>query len=186
MISQNNPDNSRGLEGLLKERTEPLDIYAMEGMYAGKAGLMSKTPGIPDACRGMAALHYDEGWIEPIPGVFRTPYFDVSKGCREAYLVLDCSRRLTVVSGFGGAGPEKPITEAESRFGGKVRTFIGSVDLEKKKKPVAEEYAGSFLSHGVQEILLNHRTSREGMTNLRVALGLAEVKDFYVGCVHSE
>jgi 7,8-dihydropterin-6-yl-methyl-4-(beta-D-ribofuranosyl)aminobenzene 5'-phosphate synthase len=186
VISQDNPDNSRGLDGLLKERTEPVDIYALPGMYAGKGGLFSGSVGIPDACRGMASLHFDEGWIEPIPGVFRSPYFDVSGGYREANIVLDEAKRLTVISGFGAAGPEVPITEAESHFGGKVRTFIGSVNLTKKKKAVAEGYAASFQSHGVQELRLNHSTSREGMTNLRVVLGLAEVKDFYVGCEYSE
>jgi metal-dependent hydrolase (beta-lactamase superfamily II) len=186
VISQDNPDNSRGLEGLLKERTKPVDVYAMPGMYSGKGGFLSKSAGIPEACREKAALHYDEGWIEPIPGVFRTPYLSLSSGYKEAYLVLDESKRLTVISGFGAEGPETPMIEAESRFGGRVRSFIGSVNLTKKKKPVAESYAASFQSHGVQEIRLNHSTSRDGMTNLRVVLGLAEVKDFYVGCTYSE
>ncbi len=184
VVSQSHPDNSRGLDGLLKERTKPVDVYAMDGMYPVKSGFMSK--GIPESDSANAVLHFDEGWIEPVPKVFRTPYFDTGKGYREAYLVIDSPRGLAILSGRGVGGPENAMSQIESRFGKKILAFVGSVDLEKKKKPVADEYAASFAAHSVEDLYLNHRTGRDGITNVRVNLGLAAVKEFYVGFTYTD
>ena len=54
----------------------------------------------------------------------------------------------------------------------------------KAKKPVAEAYARSFQAHDVDDILLNHAVGRNGITNVRVVLGLSAVKDFYAGYVY--
>ena len=62
--------------------------------------------------------------------------------------------------------------------------FIGAVLLEKKKKPVAEAYATDFSSRNCNIIRLNHCVGRDGMTNLRVHLGLHGVEEFYVGTVY--
>ncbi|MBR4226817.1 MAG: MBL fold metallo-hydrolase [Candidatus Methanomethylophilaceae archaeon] len=185
VVSQAHPDNSRGLDGLLKERTKPVEVYAMEGMYAARSGLLSR-PGISEASSANASLRFDEGWVEPVPNVFRTPYLDAGNGYREAYLVIDAPRGLAVLSGRGVGGPENALMEAESRFGKKVMAFLGSVDLEKRKRPVADGYAASFVAHSVSDLRLNHRTGRDGMTNLRVNLGLAAVKDFYAGFSYTD
>jgi len=184
VVSQNHPDNCRGLDGLLKERTKPVDVYAMEGMYEKKSGLFSKKG--ESESDGDAVMHFDEGWIEPVPGVFRTPYFDSGNGYREAYLVIDAPRGLAILSGRGVGGPENVLSQAESRFGKKVKAFIGSVDLEKKKKPVADGYSASFSAHSVEDVYLNHRTGRDGITNVRVNLGLAGVKEFYAGFAYTD
>ena len=181
VISQDNPDNARGLDGLLKLRESPLDVYAMPGMYEGRPGLLSKSAGVSEESRRMAVFHAEDGWAEIVPGVLRTPYYEFGKGYREAFLVVDTPRGLAVVSGFGAEGPERVLSEVEAHLGRKARAFIGSVFLEKKKKKEAEAYAGSFAAHGVEDICLNHSTGRNGMTNVRVCLGLKAVKDFYVG-----
>ncbi len=186
VISQTHPDNSRGLEGLLKERTKPVEVYAMEGMYAGKSGLFSKSAGISDEERDKVVLHTEEGWVEPIPKVFRTPYYDTGNGYREAYLVIEAPRGLVILSGRGVGGPENVMVEAEDRFGKSITGFLGSVDLEKRKKDVASGYADSFAAHSVSDIYLNHRTGRDGITNVRVNLGLAAVKEFYAGFTYTD
>ena len=133
VVSQPHPDNYRGLDGLLKERTKPVDVYAMQGMYPEKSGLLSKSSGISESDRANAILHYDDGWIEPIPRVFRTPYFDSGNGYKEAYVVIDAPRGLAILSGRGVGGPENVLTEAESHFSKRTMAFLGSLDLEKSK-----------------------------------------------------
>ncbi len=185
VVSQAHPDNSRGLDGLLKERESPVDVYAMEGMYAGKGGLLSRFKGDSGAGE-KATMHFEDGWVEPAPGVFRTPYFDTGGGYREAYLVIDAPRGLAILSGRGVGGPERAMAEAEARFRKRTMAFLGSVDLEKSKKPVADAYAASFASHSVDDVCLNHRTGRNGITNVRTSLGLAGVKEFYAGFSYTD
>ena len=48
-------------------------------------------------------------------------------------------------------------------------------------KQEAARYATDLESMGVTDIYLNHCTSPEGMTQLRLKLGLKGVKEFYVG-----
>ena len=133
-----------------------------------------------------AILHYDDGWIEPIPRVFRTPYFDSGNGYKEAYVVIDAPRGLAILSGRGVGGPENVLTEAESHFSKRTMAFLGSLDLEKSKKPVADAYAASLAAHSVDDVYLNHRTGRNGITNVRVNLGLAGVKEFYAGFSYTD
>ncbi len=186
VVSQPHPDNYRGLDGLLKERTKPVDVYAMQGMYPEKSGLLSKSSGISESDRANAILHYDDGWIDPIPRVFRTPYFDSGNGYKEAYVVIDAPRGLAILSGRGVGGPENVLTEAESHFSKRTMAFLGSLDLEKSKKPVADAYAASLAAHSVDDVYLNHRTGRNGITNVRVNLGLAGVKEFYAGFSYTD
>jgi TatD-related deoxyribonuclease len=184
VISQDNPDNSRGLDGVLKERKSPLPVHAPPGAYSGGGGMLSRSAGISEQARPMAELSHEEGWLEIFPGIHRTPFLESGKGYREAFLVLETPKGQVVLSGFGSGGPEAVLLETESRFKRKVHAFVGSIALEKAKKPVAEAYARSFQAHNVDDILLNHAVGRNGMTNVRVVLGLSAVKDFYAGYVY--
>ena len=56
--------------------------------------------------------------------------------------------------------------------------------LEKKKKPVAEQYADEFSNRNIGIVRLNHCVGRDGITNLRTRLGLHGVDEFYVGTVY--
>lgn len=61
----------------------------------------------------------------------------------------------------------------------KIKAFLGPVLLEKKKKPVAAAYAQSLSQ--IPDLYINHCVGKDGMVNLRVNLGMDNVKDFYVG-----
>lgn len=179
VVSQAHPDNSRALDGLLSARTVPLDVYCREGIYSGKPGMFSRSIGISEENASKVTFHDVDGWVEVCPGVTVTPPQHIGDYA-ESFLVVE-GKVLTVISGRGVAGPQCVLEQVRERYGRDVRMFIGSVLLEKKKKPVAEEYARSFESMGVTELYLNHCTAQQGMTNLRVHLGLKGVKDFYVG-----
>lgn len=180
VVSQAHPDNSRALDGLLGARTEPVDVYCLEGMYGSASGLLSRTVGLSEGNRPKAVFHPLGAWTDVVPGVAVTPVSYTEDGYGEAFLVVE-GRTLTVVSGRGVGGPENVLKQVSSRYGRQVRTFVGSVYLEKAKKPVAELYAKVFADMGCTGLYLNHCTSRSGMTNLRVCLGLKGVDDFYVG-----
>lgn len=182
VISQAHPDNARGLNGLLKVRTKPVDVYVPAGTFNGKPGLFSGSFGLSEEVRDMARMHELPGtqWTEIAPGVTLTPMFADPKGYRESFLVVE-GEAMAIISGRGMSGPEDILTEVENHFGRKPRAFLGSVYLEKRKKNVAEAFAASFTAHNMSELYLNHCTSKDGMTNLRVALGLNGVNDFYVG-----
>lgn len=179
VISQDHPDNCRALDGFLSERKSPVDVYAPSGTYDGKKGIFSGSVGVSDENRGKMNLITDDGWIEVVPGVTITPYTDTN-GYRERFLVVK-GRRSNVVSGRGVGGPANVLQMHFDRYGRYPEAFIGAVLLEKKKKPVAEQYATEFSSCGVTILKLNHCTGRDGMTNLRTHLGLHGVDEFYVG-----
>lgn len=179
-ISQNHPDNRNGLDDLLCARTKPVDVYIPPGMYSGEGGFLSKKPKLSENAMANAVLHDITDWVELIPGVHLSPMIDYVDGYREAFLAVE-GKKLTVVSGRGHGGPGIPVSEVSAHFNKGVATFIGSVHLEKKKKIVAEAYAKTFVDSGITDIHLNHATGIDGMTNLRVHLGLHGVKDFYVG-----
>ena len=183
-VSQGVPDNGRALDGLLRARTRPVDVYAPDGMYDGKQGFMSGRIGLSEEARTMATIYPIEGWTELAPKVWLTPRLVASDGYMEAFLVVE-GRQLTVVSGRGYDGPALPLAAAEQRFSRKPRAFVGSVRLEGRRKSegrlIAADYASQFDQFGCLDLHLNHCTGREGMTWLRTKFGLKGVNDFYAG-----
>lgn len=180
VVSQRMAENSRALDGLLNQRSDPIDVYAPEGLYSGKRGILSRSVGLSDDNRGKAHLHDIGEWTEIIPKVWLSPQLESDDGYRESFLVIE-GRRLAVVSGRGHSGPELPLGAVRERFGRDAHTFIGAVLLEKRKKPIAEAYAADFEAYGCIDLHLNHCTGRDGMTNLRTHFGLEGVDEFYVG-----
>lgn len=183
VVSQGHPDNCRALDGLLDQRTGTLDVYCVQGLYAGKAGMLSRSVGISEENASKAVFHDLGTWMEVVPGLSVTPIIHSDAGYGEVYAVVESSQ-LTVVSGRCMSGPAKVLHEVSSHYGRTVRGFVGSIFLEKAKKPVAAAYAKELNDHGCTELYLNHCTGRDGMTNLRVNLGLKGVNDFYVGYVY--
>lgn len=184
VISQKHSDNYGGLDGFLLARTKPVDVYIPPGLYSTeKGGFLSKKPKLRENSRANAVMHDITDWVELIPGVHLSPMVEYDDGYSEAFLAVQ-GKKLTVVSGRGHAGPTVPVSEVSSRFERGVSAFVGSIYLEKKKKVVAEAYAKSFLDMGITDINLNHATGLDGMMNLRVHLGLANVADFYVGMAY--
>lgn len=182
VISQTHPDNAGALNGLLGLRTAPMDVYAPSGLYGMKKGLLSRSPSLSADNMDKAVFKTPSvsEWTEVFQGIYISPRMTGPDGYAETYLVVG-NGPFAVISGRGCCGPEDILTEVESHFGEKPKAFIGSVYLEKKKKDLADAYSASFSAHGVQDLYLNHCTSRDGITNLRVNLGLSGVKDFYVG-----
>lgn len=177
VVTQAHPDNSRGLDGFLDMRASAVKVYAPAGLYDSKCGLLGRSVGISDENRPKADIDVGEGWIEVTPSVTVTPYVG-----GERFVVVK-GKRLTVISGRGASGPSAALEAVRDRFGRYPDAFVGSVLLEKAKKPVAEAYANDFLASGCGMLYLNHSTGRDGMVNLRVHLGLKGVEDFYVGSV---
>lgn len=181
-ISQAHPDNCRALDGFLDMRETPVDVYAPEGLYTGSNGILSRSIGISEENRSKANIRYDDGWVEVFPGITLTPFIRGEKGA-ERFLVVE-GKSLIVISGRGIEGPGRVLDMVGDRYNRKATVFIGAVLLEKAKKPVAEAYATDFESRGCTKLMLNHCTGRDGMTNLRVHLGLKGVDEFYVGTVY--
>lgn len=175
VISQACPDNCRAINGLLEARTSPVDVYAPAGLYSKKSGFMSFQVGLSDENRPKATLHDIDGWLEVVPGVWVSPQID-----GESFLVVR-GKQTAVVSGRGVNGPGPQLSAFRSKFGFDVKTYVGAVLLEKRKKTVAEQYALEFESYGCTDLHLNHCTGRDGMTNLRAHFGLKGVDDFYAG-----
>ena len=121
-------------------------------------------------------------WEELVPGVHVTPFFYDEKGYGETFLVVQDGTRVALVSGRCSCFPDKVISDIESHIGRLPTVFIGPVMLEKKKKPVVKQYSDALSR--IPELYINHCVGKDGMVNLRVNLGLAAVKDFYVGDVY--
>ena len=183
VVSQAYPDNSKALNGFLDQREKPIDVYCAEGTYGGKAGMMSRSVGLSEDNRAKVTFHNLGDWIEVVPGVTVTPMLEGPNGYREAYLVIDGPTELAVISGRGVGGPAKVLDTVNRKYGRTTRVFIGSVFLEKARKEVGHLFAQQFADAGVTKLYLNHSTSRDGMTNIRVVLGLKGASDFYVGDV---
>lgn len=178
-ISQTHPDNCRALNGFLSAREGSVPIYCPPGVRVGSSGLFGRK-GISEENAHKADFIDFEGWVEVIPKVWLSPPMEYTNGYSEMFLVVD-GKRLAVISGRCVAGPDVILAETASRFGRKPTVFVGSVLLVRKMKEEAARYANQFLDAGVADIYLNHCTSPEAMTNLRLTLGLKGVKEFYVG-----
>ncbi len=178
VVSQSNPCASGALNGLLKGRDNPVDVYCPENLYGSKS-LISRSVGLSADVRDKAVFHDLGAWEELIPGVFITPYFYNEKGYGETFMVVVDGMKVALISGRCACYPDKVIHDVQDHIGKKITVFIGPVFLEKKKKPVCKMYA-DMLSE-VPELYINHCVGKDGMVNLRVNLGLDGVKDFYVG-----
>jgi 7,8-dihydropterin-6-yl-methyl-4-(beta-D-ribofuranosyl)aminobenzene 5'-phosphate synthase len=181
VVSQSNPCDSAALNGLLKHREAPIDVYCPLGLY-GKRSFISRGVGVDDSNADKAVYHGLEPWQELIPGVFITPFYYDAKGYGETFLAIKDGIKVAILSGRCSGYPDKVISDVTERLG-KPTAFIGPIFLEKKKKPVVKEYADMIA--GIPDLYINHCVGRDGMVNLRVNLGLAGVKDFYVGDSYS-
>ncbi len=179
IVTQLHPDNCAAVNGLLEARESPLKIYGPEQMFVPKKGLpIGRKMTVSEENMPKAVPDTDAGWIEIAPEVAVTPFIGGER------FVLVKGKRLTLVSGRGAAGPAEPFKAVHDRFGRYPDAYLGSVLLEKKKKPVAASYANEFDACGCKVLYLNHATGRDGMLNLRTNLGLDGVNDFYVGSVY--
>ncbi len=182
VVSQSNPCDSGALNGLLKSRENPIDVYCPKDLY-GKKSFASRSVGLAEAQKDKAIFHDIGVWTEVAPGVHITPFYYDAKGYGETFLVIDKGSKLILMSGRCSCYPDKVIADVTEHFGRRPTAFIGPVLLEKKKKPVAQAYA-EMLSQ-IPELYINHCVGPDGMVKLRTHLGLAGINDFYVGDTYS-
>ncbi len=178
VVSQSNPCDAGALNGLLKVREQPVDVYCPNGLY-GKRGFLSRSVGLSESNGPKAIFHDLEPWDEIVPGVFITPFYYDEKGYGETFLVIKEGTKVLILSGRCSCYPDKVISDVRDRMGAKPAVFMGPVFLEKRKKAVAKTYADILAQ--VPELYINHCVGKDGIVNLRVTLGLAGVNDFYVG-----
>lgn len=178
VVSQSNPCDSAALNGLLKRREKPIDVYCPNGLY-GKRSFISRGVGLDDSNASKPVYHDIGSWEELVPEVLITPYFYDDKGYGETFMVVTDGNKAAILSGRCSCFPDKVISEVEQHTGKKIVAFIGPVFLEKKKKQVVKTYA-DMLSP-IPDLYINHCVGKDGIVNLRVHLGLTGVKDFYVG-----
>ena len=182
VVSQSNPNASAALNGLLKGRGNPIDVYCPNGLYGGKS-LLTRGVGLSEENKPKAIFHDLGEWQEVLPGIFTTPFYYDEKGYGETFLVVKDGMKMALMSGRCSCYPDAVIADVTQHFGMKPTVFMGPVFLEKRKKPVAKIYADTLCQ--IPELYINHCVGRDGMVNLRVNLGLAGVKDFYVGDSYS-
>ncbi len=180
VVSQSTPDNCCAINGFLDERTTKVDVYAPVGLYAGKKSVLSRKAGLSDENREKVDLHDLGEWMEVIPKVWVSPPIEYGNGKSESFIVID-GKKLTIVSPRGMYGPEPMISATYQKFGRNPNAFVGSMVLERKKKPVAEAYAKALESAGCLDIHLNHATGYDGISKMRVYFGLDRIHDFFVG-----
>jgi len=182
VVSQSNPCDSAALNGLLKKREKPVDVYCPEGLY-GERSFLSRGVGLSEEHRSKAIFHPLGSWEEIAPGILITPFFKDERGYGETFMVVTEGGKAAILSGRCSCYPDALIADVKSHTGKNVKAFIGPVCLEKRKKPVAAAYAGAL--EEIPDRYINHCVGRDGMVNLRVHLGLDGVKDFYVGDVYN-
>jgi len=178
VVSQSNPCDSGALNGFLKMRETPVDVYCPEGLYRQKT-LMSRAVSLTDENKEKAVFHEIGVWQEIFPGIFITPYYYDEKGYGETFMVVVDGTKVAILSGRCSCYPDKVISDVTAHVGRAPTAFIGPVFLEKRKKPVAKAYADMLSS--IPDLYLNHCVGKDGIVNLRVHLGLKGVSDFYVG-----
>ncbi len=182
VISQSNPTASSAINGLLKRRENPIDVYCPEGLY-GERTFLSRSPGIMAENRSKVVFHPVGSWQEIVPGIETTPFYKDIRGYGETFMVVTDGAKVAILSGRCSCYPDALIADVKEHTGRDVKAFIGPVCLEKRKKPVAAAYADML--RDIPDLYVNHCVGRDGIVNLRVNLGLEAVKDFYVGDVYT-
>ena len=182
VVSQSNPCDSAALNGLLKRREKPVDVYCPEGLY-GDRSFFSRGVGLSQEHKDKAVFHPIGSWQEIIPGIFITSFYKDERGYGETFLVVTEGNKAALLSGRCSCYPDAVIADAKGMTGKTLKAFIGPVCLEKRKKPVAKAYSEMLAE--IPDLYINHCVGRDGIVNLRVNLGLEGVKDFYVGDVYT-
>lgn len=183
-ISNSGKDHVGGLEGLLDERNSSLNVYLPASSVGVKRLFRTNGVHIASEYSELVAMNIVDDWVKLSDNLWMSPpmLFD---GGDECFLVLTTRKGPVVLSGCSRCGVNDVIQVVKRRFGSFPIAYIGGVMLGKKEKLKAQSIAEVFKSSGCLDLSLNHCTSRDGMTELRVHLGLDGVKEFYVG-MHKE
>jgi 7,8-dihydropterin-6-yl-methyl-4-(beta-D-ribofuranosyl)aminobenzene 5'-phosphate synthase len=180
VISHVHRDHTGGLEGLLIEKLSNTDIFAPASAKGSKGIFRTHGLYISPEFKDRVTFKEVDDWVQISENLFITPPISYEGG-DECFLVIMSKKGPIVLSGCSHCGVEAVIAAVKERFGIAPKTYIGGIHLMKKEKSKAQSIAEIFKDAQCLDLWLNHCTSREGMTELRVCLGLNGVKNFYVG-----
>lgn len=181
VISHGHRDHFGGLEDLIKMREEPLDVYVPGSVWKDRA--FSKAYGKyngPDA-GGKAAFHTLDAWTVLSDHLAVTAPIGYGDGESECFLVIGTREGPAVLSGCSHCGVRSVMDEVKAHTGTFPRMYLGGVHIGKKEDDKADGIAAVFSDCACKDLYLNHCTGLNGITRLRVNLGLGGVSDFYVG-----
>lgn len=179
IIPQENVDYFGGLEDLLKNRAEPLDVYVPHIPKNEKGGFRSKGLKLSQEELDKVIFHPSEGWTNLSKHLSITPIIDSSFGS-EYFLVLNVEKGPIVISSSSYGGVNAVMNTVKDKTGQAPKGYFGGVYINKKSLD-ANEIAQTFMTNNCDTLYLNHCTGVKGISQLRVNMSLNAVKDFYVG-----
>ncbi|MCL2317693.1 MAG: MBL fold metallo-hydrolase [Methanomassiliicoccaceae archaeon] len=181
VISHGHTSHTGGVDDLLRNREQPLKIYAHSSAVGGKKLFRPKGIFIPEDQAGKADIIDVEDWIEIDDKIHISSPMDIGGGLTEVFMVLHTRKGPVVIAACSHAGLDKVMESVKNKFGVYPKGYIGGVHMSKKDRKKAEEIALLFSEKNCQSLYLNHCTGVNGMMYIRTILGLEGVKDFYVG-----
>lgn len=181
VISHGHADHTGGLEDVLREREQPLEIFAPASAMGTKTLMGSKGVYIPDELKEKAIVSEVDDWTELSEHVFISKPMDIGDGKEEAFMVITTRDGPIAITACSHCGVEQVMEGIRTKFGRYPKGYVGGVFIRKKDKQKADDIASAFMEKGCLDLHLNHCTGVSGMMYLRTNLGLKGVSDFYVG-----
>jgi 7,8-dihydropterin-6-yl-methyl-4-(beta-D-ribofuranosyl)aminobenzene 5'-phosphate synthase len=185
VISHGHANHTGGIDDLLKNREDHLDIYAPRSAEGRGGPFGSKGLRISKEQSKKATMHEIDEWIEIRDKVFISSPMEIGGGMTESFMVIQSRKGPVVISACSHAGVEAVMEAVKNKFGTYPHTYIGGVHIGKKEKAKAGKIASAFSERNCRNLHLNHCTGVKGMMYLRTNLGLKEVNDFFAGSVLS-
>lgn len=205
VLSHGHRDHTGGLNSFLEERESPVTIYSHEGLWTPRAGTVAgirvRDIGprrISEENREKAVLRNVEGWTEisehlyslSLPPAAADPRnrklvdgaWAVDDMCHETALVVITRKGPVLICACCHTGLLNALKAVKEMTGREVSSVIGGVHLRKVKNDMLDGLAAALRDDmKTPSLYLCHCTSDNSKTRLRTTLGLAGVRDFYVG-----
>lgn len=184
VVSHNHIDHWGGLDGLMKERTKPIDIYAPASCFLEESrkpfriGQKGMYP--PEGKEDIMFRCDVTGWTDLSEHVHISPPM-TQNGADECFLTISTRTGPAMIVGCCHMGLDHAVEEVRQHFGRKPMAIIGGLHIGKKNDALADVYAQYLQEEDIRRLYLNHCTNERGINRMRVTLGLDGVKDFFGG-----
>ena len=204
VLSHGHRDHTGGLNGFLEERTEPVKVFSRKECWEPRAesikGIRIKNIGafaVMEKNRDKAAIETVDGRMQLSENLFILPLPAGVPGGRhmkfengswkdddfsdEIAVVINTKGGPVLITGCAHSGLIPALDAARVATGKHVLAVVGGVHMVKKNAEldmIAEEVLNQKV---VPQLYLAHCATPESKTRLRTKLGLAGVKEFYVG-----